>query len=238
VFLAGSGTNVFFRNPGGLARRIRADIAAADGFSAGLAFDFSCDIKRSEERAMTYKTKASVMDAAKIKRVISRMGTEILERNRNLNNLVIIGIPTRGVAVAKRIAKVIKDMDRVDIPLGIIDITRYRDDYAASSTRATSSKSKIPFSIDKKDIILVDDVLFTGRTIRAAMDGLFDLGRPKSIQLLALIDRGHRELPIRADYVGKVLPTARREIVRVDLREIDERDDVLITEPVTLTKKR
>lgn len=187
---------------------------------------------------MTYKTKASVMDAAKIKRVISRMGTEILERNRNLNNLVIIGIPTRGVAVAKRIAKVIKDMDRVDIPLGIIDITRYRDDYAASSTRATSSKSKIPFSIDKKDIILVDDVLFTGRTIRAAMDGLFDLGRPKSIQLLVLIDRGHRELPIRADYVGKVLPTSRREIVRVDLREIDDRDDVLITEPVTLTKKR
>jgi pyrimidine operon attenuation protein/uracil phosphoribosyltransferase len=187
---------------------------------------------------MINKVKASVMDAAKIKRVIYRMGTEILERNRNLNNVVIIGIPTRGVSVAKRIAKVIKDMENVDIPVGIIDITRYRDDYSASATRATSSKSKIPFAIEKKDVILVDDVLFTGRTIRAAMEGLFDLGRPKSIQLLVLIDRGHRELPIRADYVGKVLPTSRRELVQVDLREIDDRDDVLITEPIALIRKR
>ncbi|MHB8055602.1 MAG: bifunctional pyr operon transcriptional regulator/uracil phosphoribosyltransferase PyrR [Candidatus Aminicenantales bacterium] len=187
---------------------------------------------------MISKIKASVMDAAKIKRVIYRMGTEILERNRNLHNLVIIGIPTRGVAVAKRIAKVIKDMENVDIPVGIIDITRYRDDYSASATRATVSKSKIPFGIEKKDIILVDDVLFTGRTIRAAMEGLFDLGRPKSIQLVVLIDRGHRELPIRADYVGKVLPTSRRELVQVDLKEIDDRDDVLITEPVALNRKR
>jgi pyrimidine operon attenuation protein/uracil phosphoribosyltransferase len=187
---------------------------------------------------MINKIKASVMDAPKIKRVIYRMGTEILERNRNLNNVVIIGIPTRGVSVAKRIAKVIKDMENVDIPVGIIDITRYRDDYSASATRATSSKSKIPFAIEKKDVILVDDVLFTGRTIRAAMEGLFDLGRPKSIQLLVLIDRGHRELPIRADYVGKVLPTSRRELVQVDLREIDDRDDVLITEPIALIRKR
>jgi len=187
---------------------------------------------------MSHKVKASVMDAARIKRVIYRMGTEILERNRDLKNLVIVGIPTRGVSVAKRIARVVKDMENVEIPVGIVDITRYRDDYAASSTRATSSKSKIPFSVDKKDVILVDDVLFTGRTIRAAMDALFDLGRPKSIQLVVLIDRGHRELPIRADYVGKVLPTSRRELVQVDLREIDEKDDVLITEPVALHRKR
>jgi len=187
---------------------------------------------------MTNKVKAGVMDAAKIKRVLYRMTTEILERNRDLKNLVIIGIPTRGVSVAKRIAKVIKDMENVDVPVGIIDITRYRDDYAASSTRATSSKSKIPFAIEKRDVILADDVLFTGRTIRAAMEGLFDLGRPKSIQLLVLIDRGHRELPIRADYVGKVLPTSRRELVQVDLKEIDERDDVLITEPISLQRKR
>jgi len=187
---------------------------------------------------MTNKVKAGIMDAARISRVLDRMATEILERNRNLKNLVIIGIPTRGVSLAKRIARTVKDLENVEIPVGIIDITRYRDDYAASSTRATSSKSKIPFPIEKKDVILVDDVLFTGRTIRAAMEGLFDLGRPKSIQLLVLIDRGHRELPIRADYVGKVLPTSRRELVQVDLKEIDECDDVLITEPVALGRKR
>jgi len=187
---------------------------------------------------MTNKVKAGIMDAARISRVLDRMATEILERNRNLKNLVIIGIPTRGVSLAKRIARTVKDLENVEIPVGIIDITRYRDDYAASSTRATSAKSKIPFPIEKKDVILVDDVLFTGRTIRAAMEGLFDLGRPKSIQLLVLIDRGHRELPIRADYVGKVLPTSRRELVQVDLKEIDECDDVLITEPVALGRKR
>ncbi len=186
---------------------------------------------------MTNKKKADIMDAARIKRVLDRMATEILERNRNLKNLAIIGIPTRGVSLAKRIARTIKDLEHMDIPVGVIDITRYRDDYAASSTRTSSSKSRIPFPIEKKDIILVDDVLFTGRTIRAAMDGIFDLGRPKSIQLLVLIDRGHRELPIRADYVGKVLPTSRRELVQVDLKEIDEHDDVLITEPVALNRK-
>ncbi len=187
---------------------------------------------------MTNKVKAGVMDAAKIKRILYRMATEILERNRDLKNLVIIGIPTRGVSIARRIARLIKELENVDVPVGLIDIARYRDDYAASSTRATVSKSKIPFSIEKKDVILADDVLFTGRTIRAAMEGLFDLGRPKSIQLLVLIDRGHRELPIRADYVGKILPTSRREIVQVDLKEIDERDDVLITEPIALHRKR
>lgn len=187
---------------------------------------------------MTNKVKASVMDSAKIKRVLCRMATEILERNRNLKNLVIIGIPTRGVPVAKRIAKIIKEMENVDIPVGVIDFTRYRDDYASSSTRSGASQSKIPFLIEKKDVILVDDVLFTGRTIRAAMEGLFDIGRPKTIQLLVLIDRGHRELPIRADYVGKVLPTSRRELVQVDLKEVDDREEVLITEPIALRPKR
>jgi pyrimidine operon attenuation protein/uracil phosphoribosyltransferase len=186
---------------------------------------------------MSNKVKAGIMDASKIKRVLDRMATEILERNRNMKNLVIIGIPTRGVSIAKRISRIIKDLENVDIPVGIMDITRYRDDYTSSATRAGAKKSVIPFSIDKKDIVLVDDVLFTGRTIRAAMDGLFDIGRPKSIQLLVLIDRGHRELPIRADYVGKVLPTSRRELVQVDLKEVDDRDDVLITEPAALRKK-
>jgi len=186
---------------------------------------------------MEVKIKASVMDATKIRRIIYRMATEILERNRNLKNLAIVGIRTRGVFIGKRIAKIIQEMENVDIPFGIMDITRYRDDFAAQATPPKSRKIDIPFSMAKKDIILVDDVLMTGRTIRAAMEGLFERGRPKSIQLLVLIDRGHRELPVRADYIGKQLPTSRREIVQVRLKEIDNRDEVQITEPIALEKK-
>jgi len=185
---------------------------------------------------MEEKIKASVMDSSKIKRALQRMATEILERNRNLKNLVVVGIRTRGIYIGKRIAKLIKDMEKIHIPVGVMDITLYRDDFAEIETQHMAQKTEIPFSIAKKDVLLVDDVLFTGRTIRAAMDSLFDMGRPKSIQLLVLIDRGHRELPIRADYVGKSLPTSRRELVQVHLKEIDNRDDVLITEPVELAK--
>lgn len=185
---------------------------------------------------MEEKIKASVMDAAKIKRVIQRMVTEILERNRNLRNLVIVGIRTRGIYIGKRIARLIKEMERVEIPVGVMDITLYRDDFSELETQHMVQKTEIPFPIAKKDVLLVDDVLFTGRTIRAAMDSLFDMGRPKTIQLLVLVDRGHRELPVRADYVGKSLPTSRRELVQVHLKEIDNRDDVLITEPVELKK--
>jgi pyrimidine operon attenuation protein/uracil phosphoribosyltransferase len=182
------------------------------------------------------KIKASVMDATKIKRVIYRMATEILERNRNLRNLVIVGIRTRGIYISKRIAKIVKELENVDVPVGVLDITLYRDDFSELETQHMIQKTEIPFAISKKDVILVDDVLMTGRTIRAAMDSLFDMGRPKSIQLLVLIDRGHRELPIRADYIGKQLPTSRREIVQVRLKEIDNRDEVQITEPVKLRK--
>jgi pyrimidine operon attenuation protein / uracil phosphoribosyltransferase len=185
---------------------------------------------------MQEKIKASVMDAAKIRRVVQRLVTEILERNRNLKNLVIIGIRTRGVYLAKRIAKMIRDMEHVDVPVGVMDITRYRDDFSEIKAKAMVQKTHIPFRVGKKDVLLVDDVLFTGRTIRAAMEGLFDLGRAKSIQLLVFIDRGHRELPIRADYIGKPLPTSRRELVQVHLKELDGRDEVLITEPVELKK--
>jgi pyrimidine operon attenuation protein/uracil phosphoribosyltransferase len=185
---------------------------------------------------MEEKIKASVMDATKIKRVIYRMATEILERNRNLRNLVIVGIRTRGIYISKRIAKIVKELENVDVPVGVLDITLYRDDFSELETQHMIQKTKIPFAIAKKDVILVDDVLMTGRTIRAAMDSLFDMGRPKSIQLLVLIDRGHRELPIRADYIGKQLPTSRREIVQVRLKEIDNRDEVQITEPVKLIK--
>lgn len=180
---------------------------------------------------MEEKIKARVMDARKIKRSIQRMTTEITERNRNLKNLVIIGIRTRGVHLAKRVNKLIKTLEGVDVPIGVLDITLYRDDFSELEGQHMVKKTEIDFSVAKKDILLVDDVLFTGRTIRAAMDSLIDLGRPKTIQLLVLIDRGHRELPIRADYVGKVLPTSKREIVQVHLKEIDDIDEVLITEP-------
>lgn len=174
------------------------------------------------------------MDAAKIRRVLHRLTTEILERNRNLKNLVIVGIRTRGIYLGKRVASLIKEIERIEVPVGVLDITLYRDDFSELETQHMVQKTEIPFPIAKKDIILVDDVLFTGRTIRAAMDGLFDLGRPHSIQLLVLIDRGHRELPIRADYVGKVLPTSRKELVQVRLKEVDGVDEVLITEPEKL----
>jgi pyrimidine operon attenuation protein/uracil phosphoribosyltransferase len=183
---------------------------------------------------MEEKIKARIMDAGKIKRSLLRMTSEILERNRNLKNLVIVGIRTRGIYIGKRISELIKELEQLNVPVGVLDITLYRDDFAELETQHMVQKTEIDFSIQKKDVLLVDDVLFTGRTIRAAMDGLFDLGRPQSIQLLVLIDRGHRELPIRADYVGKVLPTSRREIVQVKLAEVDEVDEVLIAEPAEL----
>ncbi len=184
---------------------------------------------------MAEKIKARVMDQAKIRRALIRMTSEILERNRNLKNLVIIGIRTRGIYLGKRIAGLIQNLEQIEVPVGVLDITPYRDDYAEVETQPAVEKTAIDFPVVKKDILLVDDVLFTGRTIRAAMEGLFNLGRPQTIQLLVLIDRGHRELPIRADYVGKVLPTSRREIVQVKLGEIDGDDEVLITEPAELS---
>ena len=180
---------------------------------------------------MVEKIKARIMDYSKIKRAIQRMTTEIIERKRNLKNLVIVGIRTRGIYLGKRISKLIKELEKRDIPVGVLDITLYRDDFSESEAQHMVKKTEINFSVAKKDVLLVDDVLFTGRTIRAAMDSLIDLGRPKTIQLLVLIDRGHRELPIRADYVGKFLPTSKREVVQVQLKEIDKIDEVLITEP-------
>lgn len=186
---------------------------------------------------MKEKIKATIMDAARIRRVVDRMATEILERNRNLRNLVIVGIRTRGIDLARRIAALILQKERVEIPVGIMDITLYRDDCSETETQTMVQKTDIPFPVAKKDVLLVDDVLFTGRTIRAAMDSLFDLGRPRTIQLLVLVDRGHRELPIRADYVGKSLPTSRRELVQVHLAEVDKTDEVLITEPAELRRR-
>ena len=180
---------------------------------------------------MAEKIKAKVMDAGKIRRALIRMTTEILERNRRLKNLVIIGIRTRGIYIGKRISQLILDLEKVEVQVGALDITPYRDDVTDAGTSPMVKRTEIAFSIAKRDVLLVDDVLNTGRTIRAAMGGLFDLGRPQTIQLLVLIDRGHRELPIRADYAGKVLPTSKREMVKVRLTEVDASDEVLITEP-------
>ena len=187
---------------------------------------------------MEEKIKARVMDAGKIKRALIRMTTEILERNRSLKNLVIIGIRTRGIYIGKRISQLIKELENVDVPVGVLDITPYRDDATETGASPMVQKTEIDFPIAKRDVLLVDDVLNTGRTIRAAMGGLFDLGRPQTIQLLVLIDRGHRELPIRADYVGKVLPTSKRELVQVKLTEVDECDEVFIIEPAVLKGER
>jgi pyrimidine operon attenuation protein/uracil phosphoribosyltransferase len=179
---------------------------------------------------MDKKIKARIMDSNKIRRVLNRISTEIIERNRNLKSLVIVGIKTRGIFIGKRIARLIKELEGVDISVGVLDISRYRDDLPAKENRTPGKKPRIDFAIDKKDVLLVDDVLMTGRTIRAAMEGLFDIGRPRSIQLLVLIDRGHRELPIRADYVGKNVPTSRKEVVEVRLQETDGRDEVVVCE--------
>ncbi len=183
---------------------------------------------------MDEKIKARVMDAGKIRRSLNRIATEIIERNRNLKKLVIVGIRTRGIYIGKRIAQLIEDLEDVKVPVGVLDITPYRDDCSSSEVQHMVEKTEIEFPIGKKNVLLVDDVLMTGRTIRAAMDGLFEMGRPHTIQLLVLIDRGHRELPIRPDYVGKVLPTSKREIVHVRLKEIDRIDQVLIAEPRAL----
>ena len=173
---------------------------------------------------------AVVMDADRIGRSLMRIAHEIVERNRGAEELALVGIRTRGVPIAKRLARAIKDINGHDIPTGALDITLYRDDLMrhAVGPQPLIRRTEIPFSIDGKRILLVDDVLYTGRTIRAALDALIDFGRPKSIQLIVLVDRGHRELPIKADYVGKNVPTSLAESVQVRLTEIDGRDDVEI----------
>jgi len=171
-----------------------------------------------------------VMDADRMGRSLARIAHEILERNRGVEELALVGIRTRGVPIARRLARAVKEISGHDIPTGALDITLYRDDLMrhAVGPQPLIRRTEIPFSIDDRRILLVDDVLYTGRTIRAALDALIDFGRPKSIQLVVLVDRGHRELPIKADYVGKNLPTSLSESVQVRLTEIDSRDEVEI----------
>lgn len=177
---------------------------------------------------MTKQPEKMVLDEVEISRALSRIAHEIIERNRGLKDIVLVGIRTGGVHLAHRLAGKLKEIEGEVLPIGELDITLYRDDLSGKKEPPTVKKTEIPVDITDKKVILVDDVLFTGRTIRAAMDELIDFGRPKEIQLAVLIDRGHRELPIRANYVGKSLPTAREEKVKVLLKEHGETDRVII----------
>jgi pyrimidine operon attenuation protein/uracil phosphoribosyltransferase len=172
------------------------------------------------------------MDADRIGRTLARIAHEILERNKGVDDLALIGVRRRGVPLARRLARAIRDITGAEIPTGALDITLYRDDLmrAAVAPQPLVRRTEITFSIDNRKILLVDDVLYTGRTTRAALDALIDFGRPKAIQLIVLVDRGHRELPIKADYVGKNLPTSPEQSVQVRLQEIDEADEVLLQE--------
>ena len=171
-----------------------------------------------------------VMDAERISRALTRIAHEILEHNRGLADLALVGVRSRGVPIAHRVADDLRKISSEEIPVGALDITLYRDDIMGASAGVAPlvRKTEIPFSIDGRTIVLVDDVLYTGRTTRAALDALTDFGRPKSIQLVVLVDRGHRELPIKADYVGKNVPTSRQESVQVKLRELDGVDEVVL----------
>ncbi len=177
---------------------------------------------------MASKGKVKIMDARKMERALTRIAHEILERNKSVENLALVGIRTRGVPLAKRLAEKIKKIEKLQIEVGILDINLYRDDWSMISDHPVLRKTEIPFQIDDKKVVLVDDVLYTGRTIRAALDALVDLGRPKIIQLAVLVDRGHRELPIRADFVGKNVPTSLQEFVEVRIKEIDGADEIII----------
>lgn len=176
------------------------------------------------------KIKAKILDEQAIQRTLTRLAHEILEKNKGADNIALVGIQTRGEFLANRIKNKLLEIEGIDVPTGILNITLYRDDVRVKLKQPEVKATNILFDINDKDIILIDDVLYTGRTVRAAMDALTDLGRYSSIQLLVLIDRGHRELPIKADYVGKNVPTSIDEEIRVKLKEVDGEDAVYLIE--------
>lgn len=169
-----------------------------------------------------------VVDQVTMKRALTRITYEIIERNHSIQDIVLVGIKTRGIYIASRIAERLKQLEDIDIPVGELDITLYRDDKKENTEEPELHSSDIPVSLEGKEVILIDDVLYTGRTIRAAMDAVMDFGRPRKISLAVLVDRGHRELPIRADYVGKNIPTSRTEEILVEMQELDGQDRIMI----------
>jgi pyrimidine operon attenuation protein/uracil phosphoribosyltransferase len=179
---------------------------------------------------MALKEKAEIVDADGLRRIVTRIAHEIVERNKGTEDLVLVGIRRRGVPIASRMAQKIREFEGREPALGSLDITLYRDDLSTVAHQPVVGASEIPVDINGKIVVLVDDVLYTGRTVRAAMDALIDFGRPRSVQLAVVIDRGHRELPIRADYVGKNVPTSKKEVIGVKLTEIDGADAVVIKE--------
>ncbi len=176
------------------------------------------------------KIKTELMDEKALDRALTRIAHEIIEKNKGVDDIALMGIKRKGIPLAQRLCHKISSIEGLDMPVGIIDITLYRDDIIKDSIEVPQSDTLINFDVEGKKIILVDDVLYTGRTVRAAMDAIIDVGRPKSIQLAVLIDRGHRELPIRADYVGKNVPTSKNEEILVMLKGIDEKDGVVLVE--------
>ncbi len=202
-----------------------------EGQSFALLLEESPNLGVSKDRQFyTYMTK-ELLNKKDIDRILSRIAHEVIEKNKGVEGLCLVGIQRGGVALAKRLANKIKAIEGVDIPVGSLDISLYRDDLKTHRPLPVLRKTDIPFDITDQKIVLIDDVLFTGRSIRSAMDALMDLGRPAQIQLAVLVDRGHRELPIRADYVGKNIPTARNENIEVCLEEEGKEDCVIIESP-------
>lgn len=179
---------------------------------------------------MTFKVKTHISDEKSLSRTITRLAHEILEKCKGTENVGIIGIRTRGEYLANRIASKIEEIEKVKLPIGVLDVVMYRDDFRRKVKLPTIEITDIPFEVDDKILILVDDVIYTGRTIRAALDALMDFGRPSCIQLAVLVDRGHRELPIKADYIGRNIPTSEGEEVRVKMKEIDGEDGIYLVE--------
>ncbi len=181
---------------------------------------------------MQLRDKNVIMDDMGMKRALTRIAHEIIERNKGVENVAIVGIRRRGGPLAQRLAARIEEIEGVSVPVGILDITLYRDDLTTLASQPLVHRTEVNFNINDLTIVLVDDVLYTGRTVRAAMDALIDLGRPKAIQLAVLVDRGHRELPIKADFIGKNVPTSRQEVISVQVKEIDTKDEVVIQEVI------
>lgn len=176
------------------------------------------------------KIKAKVIDEVGMARTVTRLAHEILEKNKGVKNLVLLGMRTRGEFVARRIQEKIKEIEGVDIPLGVLDVTLYRDDFRMRLKQPEVSVTNITFDINEKNVILVDDVFYTGRTARAALDAIMDLGRPSAVRMCVLVDRGHRELPLKADFIGKNIPTSINEEVKVKMKETDDEDSVYLVE--------